>query len=145
MMNVFLGQTADLTFNVYNRTPTPTPTTPCSYAPNSVEVRLSLPSSGFDFQSIISPIGGNGAYFTWTYNAGTRVLRGINHTSLSLNQGESVTLRVVATVLPGYPQSRGFVLNIVNYFLGPPFSSNDPEGTAILTVKGEYSLYDSVW
>ena len=26
-----------------------------------------------------------------------------------------------------------------------PFSSTNPEGTAILTVKGEYSLYDSVW
>ena len=26
-----------------------------------------------------------------------------------------------------------------------PFSSNDPEGPALLTVRGEYSLYDNVW
>lgn len=26
-----------------------------------------------------------------------------------------------------------------------PFSSDDPEGPALLTVRGQYSLYDNVW
>jgi hypothetical protein len=84
-----------------------------------------LPSNGLAFQSIISPAGGVGPFFTWTYNPGNKTVRGINHTALFDTQGEVVTVRVVGTALASYPAIRSVVINLLQYFDGPIFPSNN--------------------
>ncbi len=120
--SISVGQTSDLIFTVFNNANGGS----CQYSANSVMVIISLPSNGLAFQSIISPSGGVGNYFTWTYLAGSNVVRGINHTPIGDGQGESnVTIRVTGTPLSSYPVGRQVSLNIIQNPSGPIFPSNN--------------------
>lgn len=88
--SIAIGQTANMKFSITNAG-----TGVCSYKANSLEVILSLPSEGYSYRSIVSPAGGIGAYFNWTYNSAANVVIGKNHTALPIGAGENdITIQV---------------------------------------------------
>jgi hypothetical protein len=144
--SINVGQTSDLRFSVFNNANFGT----CQYAANSVLVVISLPGNGLAFQSIVSPAGGAGSFFTWTYSMASNVVIGTNHTALADGQGEvDVTVRVLGTALPGYPTGRQVNINIFQNPSGPIFPSNNPgndNGFTTITINAplpiELSAFD---
>ncbi len=139
--SLVVGQTSNLVFRVFNFAgePNPPPPTPCFYEINSVEVILDLPDDGLDFQQIVTPAGGLGVYFTWTYNPLTKEVRGLNHSRIYDLQGDIVTVRVIATALLFYPQLVEVKLEIFNFCGCPGFPSNNignDKGLTTLNVIG---------
>jgi hypothetical protein len=122
---VSVGQTTDLIFSVYNDAQGGS----CCYETESVQVYVflpGLPNAGIDFQSIISPAGGTGPFFNWVYSVADRTLIGTNHTPICDGEGEvNVTLRVIGTTLPFYPQFKQVGITIIQNPDGPPFLSNN--------------------
>lgn len=120
---ISVGQTSDLKFSVFNNANGGS----CQYAANSVLVIISLPSNGLAFQSIISPVGGSGPYFTWSYLPGSNVVTGINQVPIGDGQGEvDITVRVIGTILSSYPTGRQVNINIIQNPSGPIFPANNP-------------------
>ena len=137
MPNVIaVGQTSDLKFDVYNDAQGDD----CCYDIESVLVYLFLPQNGgLAFQSIISPAGGSGPYFDWVYDVAESTVIGLNHSEICDAEGEvNVTVRVLATALPFYPQTRTVGLTIVQNPDGPPFPSNNESndnGTTVVQIN----------
>ena len=123
---ITVGQTADFKFDIYNGGTNPG----CSIAANSVRVVLSLPSTivgapnYYQFQSFVSPAGGAGAYFNWTYDAVNNVIKGINFNPIPNGVGEaSVTIRVTGTNTTAIT---GAISNLnIQVFSGSNNTSND--------------------
>jgi hypothetical protein len=120
------GQTADFKFTVYNDAGGGS----CVYAIGEVEITLSLPASGYVFQSIVSPAGGNGVYFNWVYDPVDQVIIGTNIAPIGDGQGEvDVTIRVQGTSI----SSNQSVLNMNISGPGGDNAGNN-SSTAILNV-----------
>jgi hypothetical protein len=118
-----VGQQTDLRFDVFNDAKGGG----CMYTAKSVMAVLSLPSNGLKFEAIISPVDGLGKYFTWTYNAESNALIGINHMPLGDKQGDmDVTVRLSGTLLSAYDISRSVALSIIQNPTGDIFKSNNP-------------------
>ena len=115
-----VGQTTTCTFDVFNDAAGSS----CEYPVASVEAVLSLPSNGLAFQSLSSPA--HGPYFDWVYDAFENVVIGINHTAIPDGQGDfDVTVVLVGTALPTYPQFKIVGLNLGQNPDGPVFPSNN--------------------
>jgi hypothetical protein len=91
--SISVGQSAEIKFSIGNAG-----SGTCTYNVGAIRVILSIPSKGFAYQEISSPVSGQGEYFTWTYNATNNVVVGINHTAIPSGAFESdVAIRVVGT------------------------------------------------
>jgi hypothetical protein len=118
---LLVGQSADLVFSIMNDAKG----IQCAYAANSVSVYLSLPSTGVGFESITSPAEGQGKYFTWTYDASTNTVIGINHTAIGDKEGETdITVKVKATALKTVSSTRTIGVTIVQHPDGVIFPAN---------------------
>jgi hypothetical protein len=120
--NIVVGQTSDLSFFVFNNANGG----PCTYAVGSVWVVVSLPSNGLAYHSTVTPAGGVGAFFNWSYIPESNVFFGQNHTAIGDGQGEFVVFKVIGTTLPSYPQNRQVNINIIQNPGAPIFPSNNP-------------------
>lgn len=132
---IMVGQTSDLVFTVYNDAQGGD----CCYDIESVLVYVFLPENGgLTFQSIISPAGGTGPFFDWEFDAMANTVIGINHTAICDAEGElDVTVRIIGSSLPFYPQNRTVGITILNNPDGPPFLSNNEgndNGLTTLTI-----------
>lgn len=138
--DIHVGQTSDISFDVYNDAKG----ADCSYDAKSVQVILSLPTNGLQFESIITPAEGKGKYFTWTYNEVANVLVGVNHMPIGNKEGEmNVTIRVAGSTLLSYGVSRSIVLNAFQNPAGNIFSANDPSNdnsTTTVTLRSPKSV-----
>jgi hypothetical protein len=122
--SIAVGSTANFTFSVYNAGSNPG----CTIPANSVTVVLSLPSDiagnpkTYQFQSIVSPAGGIGAYFTWVYlPAPDNVVQGTNQNPIPNGLGElNVTIRVIGIAF-GANSTASTSLNITQ---DPPTTNN---------------------
>ena len=86
-----VGSSAEFKFTVYNDAGG----SACVYGPGAVQVTLAFPSSGYAFETVVSPAGGVGPLFTWVYDVGSRVLVGTNTANIVDGDGEvDVTVRV---------------------------------------------------
>jgi hypothetical protein len=98
----------------------------CTYPVNSVEAVLSIPSNGLAFQALLTPA--HNAFFDWAYDPAENVVRGVNHKAIGDGEGDfDVTVKLVGSVLPYYPQIRIVGLTLGNNPEGPIFPSNAPE------------------
>lgn len=89
-----VGGFAEFKFTVYNDAGG----SACVYAPGAVQVTLAFPSSGYAFETVVSPAGGLGPFFSWVYDAGSRVLVGTNIANIADGDGEiDVKVRVKGT------------------------------------------------
>ncbi|MFZ1705824.1 MAG: T9SS type A sorting domain-containing protein [Saprospiraceae bacterium] len=132
---IMVGQTSDLVFSVYNDAQGDN----CCYEVESVLVYVFLPTNGgLTYQSIVSPAGGTGPFFDWEFDIAENTIIGLNHTEICDAEGESdVTIRIIGSVLPFYPQNRTLGISILQNPDGPPFLSNDEgndNGITTLTI-----------
>ena len=112
------GETLSITFSIWNAGGDPT----CAYAPNQITAVLSLPPY-LAFNSFVYPAGGNGPYFTWTYDATDHVVIGVNHSPIGWQQGEAdVTFNFDVLTPPSYPS-----YNPVSLDIDPAGISNYPD------------------
>jgi hypothetical protein len=89
---ISIGQSAELKFSVYNAGANSN----CEYSEGAIEVVLSLPSTGYKFDSFVSPLLGKGEYFTWVYDDLEKVIIGVNHKAIPRNVGDfDVTVKVI--------------------------------------------------
>jgi hypothetical protein len=131
---IHVGETVDFVFYVYNEAQGGD----CCYEVESVLVYVAFPNNGgLTFQSVISPSGGTGPYFDWVYDATENTVIGINHTEICDAEGEvDVTIRMLASTLPFYPQNRTSIITLLNNPDGPPFlSNNEGNDNGIVTVQ----------
>lgn len=93
------GQTVTITFSLWNAGDTPT----CSYGIGQVVSVLSLPPY-LEFSAFISPAGGDGDYFVWTYDAVEHVMYGTNDQPIGWQQGDAdITFEFRVLTPPSYP------------------------------------------
>ncbi|MBK8622165.1 MAG: hypothetical protein IPN79_10450 [Saprospiraceae bacterium] len=99
----------------------------CEYPINSVLVIVTLPSTGLNFQSFVTPAVG--PYFTWSYNMAENVILGTNHTAIADAEFENFSALLVATPIVSntYPECRTVVMDIINNPDGPIYPSNTNE------------------
>lgn len=97
----------------------------CSIPVGHFGAVLSIPANGMEFVSILSPAGGNGTYFTVTYETenGEEFIRMINHSPIP-NDGSTEIIEIIlkGTVVNDPGQNYKLDLNMEN--LGG--SSDDP-------------------
>lgn len=119
---IIQGQTTDIVFSIKNDAKGVN----CSYEARSVQVFLFLPEDGLKFEQIVSPTGGSGAYFDWTYDAENKTLVGLNHRPIGDGQGDTnITVRVKADRINKTLISKTVGLSILQYHEGAVFPSND--------------------
>ena len=96
----------------------------CEYPVNSVMVIVTLPATGLNFQSFVTPA--MGPFFNWSYNMVENVIVGVNHTAIADADFETFSATLIATpvVSNTYPECRTIVLDIINNPDGPIYPSN---------------------
>jgi hypothetical protein len=131
--SIYIGQTADFVFALTNKGTS----TSCVYAIGDVRVELAFPltNAPYEFDSYVSPPGGVGPVFSWTYNSVNKVLIGVNIAPIPKNGGEAdITIRVKG-IAPGTAQTNlnMFALN------GSTDNPANNQGNGPLTVLSQFS------
>lgn len=128
-----IGESTDLVFGVQNAGQGSL----CTYEKNSIHVYLFLPVNGVVFDEVIYPLNGMGKYFTWTYDASTRTIIGVNHMPIQNSEGEeNVTIRVKATSINSISAERTVGLSVLQNPEGKIFPSNNAANdNAIVTLR----------
>lgn len=126
---LYLSQKVNYAFDIFNDAKD----NGCTYAANSVMVLVSLPGNGLQYNSIVSPVSGNGTYFTWNYIKEENVLMGINHKEIRNGEGEdNITISLKGLKLPTDKIRRALVVSIVQNPSGPAFKANNPSNDNVV-------------
>lgn len=119
---LFVSQKVNYAFDIFNEAKD----NGCAYAANSVMVLVSLPGNGLQYNTMVSPVSGNGKYFTWNFLKEQNVLMGINHKEIRNGEGEeNITFSVKGLKLPTDKVGRTLVVSIVQNPSGPIFKANN--------------------
>lgn len=123
--SVMPGETVDISFDIYNGGEPG-----CSYNIGEITAVLSLPPY-LEFTQIVSPSGGDGNYFAWSYDNAEHVMFGENDAPIGFDQGEFVTFRFTVLSSPDYPVLGVNIALDISSTGSSNFPGNDDHGVPI--------------